>query len=175
VAAIDFITALGRLLRDGTLRDALANHPHAVAAQLDIRASDRAALLELAPADLEFQACVLLRKRLDAVRRVVPHTCRELDTQAWPTFLLYARTTWPEGANPIAQDACGFCRYLQQRNPGSLCAAEWNRLQFAQSNQRFAMHRVRWRTKQGKPRSALQLLLQPSPAWWREWVIYLAV
>ena len=175
MAAVDFITALGRLLRDGALRDALAAQPRAVAAQLGVLASDRAALLELDQEDLEFQARVLLRKRLDAVRRVIPQTCRQLDTQAWPNFLRYARTTWADGENPTAQDAFGFCRFLEQRNASALCPAEWHRLQFALSKQRFAIHRVRWRTKQGKTRPALQFLLRPAPNRWREWLIYFAV
>lgn len=175
MAAIDFITVLGRLLRDGALRDAFATNPQAVAAQLDVRASDRAALLDLVPEDLEFQARVLLRKRLDAVRRVIPQTCRGLDAQAWPTFLDYARTTWPSGDDLTARDAFGFCRHLEQRHPGALCEAEWHRLRFALSKQRFAIHRVRWRTKQGKARPALQFFLRPGPSRWREWVIYFAV
>ena len=63
MAAIDFITALGRVLQDGALRDAFALDPLALARRLDLRERDQPLFLQLDPADLEFQARVLVRKR----------------------------------------------------------------------------------------------------------------
>ena len=174
MAANNFITALGRLLRDGALRDAFATQPNVVVEQLGLAAAERAALLALVPADLEFQARVLLRKRLDALRPVIPQTCRELGAQLWPRFLEYARESWPDGDNRAARDAFGFCRFLEPRRPAALCEAEWNRLQFALAQRRFAIHRVRWQSRLGKIRPALQLLLRPAPNRWREWLIYVS-
>src|SRR5580658_6887219 len=103
---IDFTAALGRLLRDGALRDALAADPRALVARLGVRASDQPALLQLAPDDLEFQARVLLRKRFDSLRRILPETCARLGDEAWSSFYSYARLEWPSGDDPATLDAC---------------------------------------------------------------------
>lgn len=166
--AIDFITAFGRLLRDGVMRDALAVNPRALAAQLNLCESDCAALAQLIPADLEFQACVLIRKRLDIVRRIIPETCRLLGAETWPVFHAYARTRWPSGEPSAAHDAHGFCCHLQQHQPDSLCDAERNRLRFACSQNRFALHFIR----RNQSKSALQLFLRFGPQRWRETTFY---
>ena len=168
VPAVDFITAFGRLLLDGVMRDALAANPRAMAAQLNLCESDCAALAQLIPADLEFQARVLIRKRLDIVRRIIPETCRLLGTETWMAFHAYARTRWPSGEQSAAHDAHGFCCHLQRHRPDSLCDAERNRLCFAFSQDRFALHFIR--RKQTK--SALQFFLRFGPQCWRETTFY---
>jgi hypothetical protein len=172
VPATDFITALGRLLRDGALRDALAANPDAVAAQLNLRPGDAAALAQLVPADLEFQARVLLGKRCDLVRRIIPESCRRLGGETWPVFHAYARTNWPTREPSAAHDAHGFCRHLQQHQPDSLCRAELNRLRFALSQKRFALHFIRRRPPHNQPRPALQLFFRLDRRHWRETTIY---
>ena len=71
---IDFITALGRWLRDGRLRDAFAVNPQTVAEQIKLTANDWPGFLQLRAADLEFQARILLRKRFDLVQQLLPET-----------------------------------------------------------------------------------------------------
>ncbi len=170
--ATDFITALGRLLRDGALRDALAANPRSLAAQLDLCERDWAALEQLIPADLEFQARVLLGKRCDIIRRIIPETCRRLGAETWPVFHAYARTNWPTREPSAAHDAHGFCRHLQQHQPDSLCEAELNRLRFALSQKRFALHFIRRRPPRNQPRPALQLFFRLDRQHWRETTIY---
>jgi hypothetical protein len=171
LAAIDLITAFGRLVRDGALRDVLAVNPLAVAVQLHVRESDRPSLMQLIPGDLEFQACVLLRKRLDSVRHLLPETFRQLDGDAWPAFHQYARTNWPSGDGSTVRDAFEFCRLLKQRGFSSLCEAEWNRLQFALSEKRLAVQWVR-RTNSNR---ALQVLLRGRSTQWHEVLLYFRI
>ena len=171
--AIDFTTAFGQLLCDGAMRDALATDPRAVAVRLNLRESDRAALAQLVPADLEFQADVLLRKRFNLVRRIVPETCGLLGAESWPVFHAYARTHWPAREQSAAHDAHDFCRHLQQRQPDSLCEAELNRLRFVFSSNRFAFHFIRRPHSCHQTKWALQLLLRFDRQRWRETVFCL--
>lgn len=168
---IDFITALGQLLSDGALRDALAADPHAVAARLDLRESDRAALVQLVPADLEFQADVLMRKRLNVVRHIIPETCRALGSETWPLFRAYARHHALARESSAASDAHDFCRDLHQHRPSDLCQGEWNRLRFAFSRRRFALHLIRRRAVRWQSRHALQFFLRLGQHW-REMTFY---
>lgn len=166
--ATDFINALGRLLRDGALRDALATNPYAVAAHLKLRDGDAAALAQLIPAELEFQAGVLIRKRLDLVCRILPETCRRLGAETWPVYLAYARTCWPKREQSATHDAHGFCRHLQQHQPDCLCPAEVNRLRFAVSSKRFALHIIRRRPPPPRTQPILQLFFRLDQQGWRE-------
>lgn len=168
MATIDLITALGRLLRDGALRDALALNPASVVAKLDVREIDRQAIMQLIPEDLEFQARALLRKRLDAIRQLVPETCRRLGQEAWPAFHRYARTQWPAGRNPAVQDAYEFSRYLKNHHAGSLCGMEWNRLQFAQSRNRLSLRWVRRQAAAKAVGPMIQVFLRSRPEVWHE-------
>jgi hypothetical protein len=172
VPAIDFITAFGRLLRDGAMRDALAANPHDLLAQLNLRERDRAALAQIIPADLEFQARVLLRKRFDMVRRIVPETCRLLGAETWPVFHAYARTHWLAPGQSAAHDAHGFCLHLQHHQPDSLCEAELNRLRFTFSQDRFAFHFIGRKLTRNQTKPAFQIILRFNRQRWREIVIY---
>ena len=171
--AIDFITALGALLRDGALRDVLAADPRAAAARLNLRESDRAALAQLVPADLEFQADVLLRKRFNLVRRIIPETCRLLGAEMWPAFHAYARVNWPPRERAAAHDAHDFCRHLQRHHPDCVCEAEWNRLRFVHAESRFALHWIRRQPTRHQSKHAVQLLLRLGQRRWREIIFYL--
>ncbi|MEO6036632.1 MAG: hypothetical protein ABIQ35_15385 [Verrucomicrobiota bacterium] len=168
MSAIDFITAFGQLLRDGSLRDAFAANPQMVAAQMNLRNDDLPALLQLIPEDLEFQARVLLSKRLDVVRRIVPETCRRLAATEWPAFHAYARSHWPNEADAIGRDAHNFCRHLKQANLQSICQAEWNRLEFAFSERRFAIHHVERRITDNKSKTSFQIFLRTRRPRWHE-------
>jgi len=101
VLAIDFITAFGRLLRDGNLRDVFALNPQHAGRQIYLRESDLPAWLQLDPADVEFQAEVLLRKRLDLVKWFAPETCRRLDKKLWPVFRQFARSRGGVRMEPV--------------------------------------------------------------------------
>ena len=172
MAAIDFITAFGQLLHDGSLRDAFAANPGMVAARLNLQDEGRAALLELIPEDLEFQARVLLRKRLDIVRQVIPETCRRLQTSEWPMFYEYSRNNWPGNGDPIGSDAHNFCRHLKRVDPRPVCQAEWNRLEFAFSKRRLAIRRVDCNGAGNKSKASLQFFLRLRRQHWHEFHFY---
>ena len=112
---IDFITAFGRLLRDGKLRDLFAASPQAAAVQVRLQRTDWPAWQQLVPADVEFQATVLLRKRLDLVKFFAPETCRRMGGQLWSAFHDFARAGWPAEGSAKISDAFLFCRHLRRQ------------------------------------------------------------
>ena len=134
VAAIDFATALARLLRDGSLRDAFAADSIQWTRELDVSDEDFQALVSLSLAELEVQANVLLRKRFDEVRRLLPVTCSRIGKVAWSCFKEYARRHWPQQVPMALSDAQAFCIFLRVHNPQILCRSEENRVVFAGSD-----------------------------------------
>lgn len=172
MAEIDFITAFARLLRDGKLRDAFAANPQAVARQVHLRIADLPAWRQLIPADVEFQADVLLRKRLDWVKFFAPETCRRLGEKLWPNFRAFARENWPPENAAKIFDSFQFCERLKQQSPESVAAAEWNRLRFAISQRRLAFHRVQRTDSQQRTRRGLQIFLRRRGRRWREYFFY---
>ena len=168
MAEIDFITALGRLLRDGDLRDAFASQPDSVAARLDLRPDDRPAFRQLVPKDVEFQARILLRKRFDLVRRFLPDTAGRLGEKAWPLFLEYARVNWPAEPRVALRDAFQFCQRLREQQPSLVCQSEWNRLRFALSERNFAIHGQLRAEGDGIARPRVQIFYRDRSRRWRE-------
>ena len=166
---IDFITAFGRLLCDGALRDDFARQPEAVAGRLNLAAGEREAFMRLIPAEVEAQAHVLLRKRLGIVRRVIPETWRQLQQGDEPAFFKYARSHWPRENEPAGMDAHEFCRHLRRTNPDAVCAHEWHRLEFIFSQRRFSIHRLR---KSSERRAGLQFFLRLKKGHWREFHLW---
>jgi hypothetical protein len=175
LAAIDFITALGRLLHDGALRDAFANDPVAFVRKIELRERDRTALLQLVPTDLEFQARVLLRKRFGLVQAALPETCRALSHDGWPEFESYGRANAPSGTNQLAADVWEFSQHLRKTRPETLCAHEFNRARFAQSQRRIAFHVVTINPAARAHRPGLQILVRHQPARYHEWLFCLGL
>lgn len=170
MAALDFITALGRVLHDGAARDAFAADPAAYARSIALRETDVATFIRLDPADLEFQARVLLRKRYGLVREVLPRTCENLGGDAWPEFVRYGRSHAPAGTEQTTTDALGFTRHLGQARPAALCPLERKRCQFVLGRRSFALHFVRCTHS-----PTLQVLRRQSETRWQEWLIYLSL
>lgn len=170
--SVDFVTALARLLRSGQLRDAFAADPQAVMGEMRVRAGDRAAVLQLIPADLEFQAVILLRKRYAWVCRSLPRTCGALGERAWPEFQTYARSYWPFGTKATARDVVGFCDHLQRTGRGTVCPLEGQRARFVSETRRFAIRYVHASRNAGHRRRALQVFFRHRPGSWHEWLIY---
>jgi hypothetical protein len=174
VAAIDFITALGRLLQNGTLRDAFAADAVAFVREIDLGESHRPAFVRLVPADLEFQARVLLRKRFDSVREALPQTCRALGQEAWSQFQRYGRSNGPTGSNLACRDALGFAWHLFNARAAALCPLEFNRVQFAGKRRRLAFHfLLAAPTARAPRRPCAQLFLRVPSKRWHEWLVHL--
>ncbi len=127
---------------------------------LRVNEGDRPAVEALDAGEVEAQATVLLRKRLDAIRRWLPATLKTLEERAWPTFAAYARVGWP--ASP-AEDARDFGRHLLRAIPAEVNNRELHRAEFAASGRRIAFRLL---PRQG----ALQLLFR-SGRDTREWFI----
>lgn len=169
---IDFITAFGRLLRDGKLRDRFAVDPRTVAEEIHLRQSDWTAWEQLVPADVEFQATVLLRKRLDLIKFFAPETCRRMGGKLWPVFYSYARSDWPSDGSAKISDAFLFCQHLKQQNPKAVAASERNRLEFALSKKPADLHWVEKSSRKRKTRRGLQLCLRGRGGRWWEFFFY---
>ena len=169
---IDFITALGRLLRDGALRDAYASSPQQTVGTLDVEEPARGALLSLSAEDLEFQARVLLRKRFDTVSCLLPETCARLGDRAWPSFVAYARFSWPRTQEPETLDAQNFLRWLARNRSALVSARERNRINFLSCRKRVAVHLVRDVVVRSRKRRGLQILLRSTSSQCRECVVY---
>ena|SRR5581483_5390669 len=174
---MDLITALGRLLLDGRLRDAFTAHPLGVAEQLGVRSVDRPCLLAISIPDLEVQAEVLVRKRFDAIKRLLPVTLSRLEANGWSSFFRYARVQWPEAAEREIQDATEFCHYCARENPAVICRSELNRLNFALGKKRFAVHFARDLQIRNRKRRGLQIFVRSrrSSSQWRESMLYLGL
>ena len=170
---IDFVTALGRVLHDGSLRDAFVADPVAFVRGLGLMETDRDRFLRLVPADLEFQARVLLRKRFVLVRDVLPRTCENLGDDAWPEFLRHGRAVAPRSGAQTAEDAFGFSLHLMDCRPGALCPVEFNRCRFVREGSRIALHLVPSPRRARLP--SIQVLFRRGPRRWREWRVSLAV
>jgi hypothetical protein len=128
--------------------------------------------LQLIPADVEFQADVLLRKRLDLVKFFAPETCRQLGEKLWPAFRAFARENWPPENAAKFFDAFQFFERLKQQPSDAIVAAEWNRLRFAFSKRRLAFHGVRMPDARHRARRGLQFFLRGRGRRWREYFFY---
>jgi len=174
MSAIDSVTALGRLLRDGALRDAYAAQPAQTIQDMDVLEADRATLLNLNTEDLEAQASVLLRKRFESISRLLPQTCARLRDEAWPSFAEYSRRWWPPREPAGVIDANQFFRHLEAKGKSVTPKSERNRIHFGLSHRRFAIYLTPDLFIRNRVRMGVQIFLRRSPAMWREYVIYCA-
>jgi hypothetical protein len=169
---LDFPSALARLLRDGTLREAFALDPVTALGNFPLEDGDRAALLGLAPEDLELQAGVLLHKRFEEVRRILAFTCTNLGDAAWPLFQKYARYYWPDGESDAWADANVFGERLFVECGNAFLPAERNRTRFAASRRRLGISFVWKFPVRGRFRPAIQIFWRSRSRHWREFAIY---
>ena len=170
--AIDFTTALARLLRDGIRRDSFRASATSAADELNVRAEDRAAFLRLAPAELEAQADVLLRKRLDHVKRLAPELCARLAGQLWPRFQEYARDRWPDDT---IRDALLFCEHVLLNEAPTVSRTELNRLRFLAGRASMRVCVVHDLPVGNRRRNGIQILRRGGQGGVRETWLYLAV
>ncbi len=173
MVATDFIIGFGRLLRDGNLRDIFAVNPRAAAEQIQLMPADFPAWSQLISEDVEFQADVLLRKRLDLVKFFAPEMSRRLGKNLWPAFHQYSRTSWPPTGSAKISDAIHFFQHLKQSHPTIIVASEWNRLAFAFSKQKAALHWIKMANPKGKTRHGLQFLYHGRNKRWMEFFFHL--
>lgn len=147
---IDFQSALALLLRDGGWRDAFRADAAGTCRRLGVEAADADVLAGLEPSQLEVQAEILLRKRLERIRPHLKESCRRLGPRLWAEFRRYGREHWE---NEGLADAVAFAGHLSVARPASLARWEWMRLRFiAGPNRRFAVYPIsssaslfRWR------------------------------
>jgi hypothetical protein len=164
VPEIDFITALGKLLRDGYLRDEFAANPSEVSFKLGVGERERSALIQLVPEDLEFQAAVLLRKRLKILENHIPRTLGNLGKNAWQEFHQFARNRCQTSGQSSSAEACDFLLHLKNCDCQLICKREFNRLEFQSSKRQL---RFAW-IKQNNFKGAFQILVKYAANRWGE-------
>ena len=164
---IDFITALGRLLHDVRLRDAFRKDRVRTVEKLNVSATDRETIDGLALEEVEFQARILLKKRLNAIQRRLPTTCERLGYRLWTTFVDYSGKVSSQG-NPT-EDACRFAEYVAMAVPAAKCPSEVNRWQFAAGRALFSVRFTRDAGTSMFGGSALQVFVRWRDDKWREW------
>ena len=170
--AIDFTTALACLLRDGRRRNLFRSSAASTADELNVRAEDRAAFLMLSPAELDAQADLLLRKRLEHVKRLAPELCARLTGHLWPCFQEYARNLWPQDA---IRDALHFCEHVLLNDAQLVLRTELNRLRFLASSAQMRVYLVRDFRVGNRRRNGIQILRRGGKGSIREMWLYLAV
>ena len=182
----DFQFVLGQLLSDAALRQAFRENAAAASSHFALAPEDRAALLELSPDELDHQADILLRKRLDIIRHLIPITCARLGTGLWDHFAAFAkrpdardepsakviRLFRPDrdGHRTLPEAALAFLRELEHVCPEAVCAAEQNRFRFVASQARCRLHGITERTSGRWQVPALQVLWRWRGRWW-EWIV----
>jgi hypothetical protein len=72
-------------------------------------------------------------------------------------------------------DAFQFCRHLKRHMPESVAPAEWNRLVFALSKRKAALHWIAMRMTETKTRQGFQFFFRGRGQKWREFFFYVAL
>ena len=158
--AIDYTTALGRLLTDASLRRGFRADPAGTADAMGVTMTDRRRIIELCIEDLETQANTLISKRFHAVAAILPQTMMALGEASFASFVPYANGFWPRGHLKHFEDAVAFGRFLQTRGVHQLNALELNRVAFLVEQRRCALYWAPRAAVSGRLRHVLQLLFR---------------
>jgi hypothetical protein len=163
----DVTTALGALLADRSLRQALRRNPSEVALRLGIPEAD---LNALDPEDLEIQAESLIDKRRSEVFKRLPRTVALLGDRASGLFREHAGGFWPEGHRRHEGDAARFGGFLAERGL-PLCRSEWNRARFLSGAALLSIRFAPDARVRGRARRAIELYLRAGGSV-RSWTFY---
>jgi hypothetical protein len=166
----DLTTALGSLLADRALRDALRRDRSEAARRLRVSEAD---LDGIDPELLELQAESLIDKRRHEVSKRLPQTMALLAARGPELFREYAGSTWPEGHRRHGVDAARFGGYLAERGL-PLCRSEWNRAKFHIGTAWMSIRYARDAWAGGRSRRALELFFRVGGTV-RSWALYLGV
>lgn len=153
-----FATVLARLLSDRNLRVAFIQDRRRVYERLSLSATLRRQLDSLDSEQLEQQAAGLIRKRLHAVRLLLPATFERNAESVQEVFWGWADGFWPAGYRRHEIDAIEFGRVLLHADSQLLDRSEWNRLRFQLSHAWFRAYLIR-QTKT-PPKLSLQVLVR---------------
>jgi len=166
----DLTTALGALLADRSLREALRRDRSEAARRLQVSEAD---LGGIDPEVLELQAEALIEKRRHEVSKRLPRTMTLLGDRASGLFREYAEGFWPEGHRRHGVDAARFGGILAERGL-PLCQSEWNRERFHAGTAPLSIRYARDAWAGGRPRPSLELFVRVGGTV-RSWALYLGV
>ncbi|MFP4298528.1 MAG: hypothetical protein ACLFT0_11790 [Spirulinaceae cyanobacterium] len=107
---------LARLYVDSELRRQFFDNPTEIGQKLGLTAAETQQLRELRSPQIDFFARSLHRKRLNAVRGLLPFSPKLLDSHFSPIFSQYAEIYTPSGIKKHQDDAVMFCNFLASEN-----------------------------------------------------------
>lgn len=111
-----FQQVLARLYVDSELRRQFFDNPVEMGRKLGLNAAETQQLRELRSPQINFFARSLHRKRLNALRGLLPLTAQGLGSQFSEIFNQYAETYVPSGIKKHQDDAVTFCNFLTPKN-----------------------------------------------------------
>ena len=162
----DLTSALAQLLSSRGLREEFRADRRATAHRIGIREDLVTALCAIDADGIDAQAETLTKKRFGEVCRLVPQTIAWGGEDARTLFWDYAETYWPGGHRRHLDDAVAFSHFLLERRADAVCRAELNRVHFALTQRRLAVHWISDFMVGDRQRWAVQLLYRwqsPTP------------
>jgi hypothetical protein len=109
-----FNDALALLLKSASNRDSFRKSRHEWMQKIGVREKDRPAILGMDPSALELQAGTLVRKRLEALRQLLPQTFCRSKIVGLEKFSGFAETSWPAPQESKWVDAYRFVFWLKK-------------------------------------------------------------
>lgn len=104
--------ALARIYTNTELRERFFADPQTTGRQLKLHPKDVEQLASLSPKQVHFYARSLLRKRMNAVGKLLPLSCRAFGDRFPALFWRYAETQNPQGPPKHHEDAFAFSEFL---------------------------------------------------------------
>jgi hypothetical protein len=142
-------TALARLYTDEAWRAEFFRDPARAGATAGLTPAETQQLAALPARDVDFFARTLHDKRLNEIRKLLPHTRRAFGTQFDAAFRAFAPTFRPDGTKKHRDDALAFAAYLHKHSADAPAWAadalryEAARLAALQPGRRFIVRRLR--------------------------------
>lgn len=138
---------LARLYTDAEFRQRFFQDIESTGRELGLNAEQVQQLRQLRSPQVDFFARSLERKRLNAVRGLLPLTTKALAAQFPPLFQEYAPTYTPGGIKKHRDDAVMFCNFLTQIQsldpPWLADIANYEKGWLLATDSRFRWHRCR--------------------------------
>lgn len=140
---------LARLYVDSELRRQFFDNPDEIGQDLGLNAAEVQQLQKIPRAQINFFGRSLERKRLNAVRGLLPLTSQALGTQFSQLFAQYAPTYAPSGIKKHRDDAVMFCNFLSGLNalnpPWGMDVAQYEKGWLLATQPEFRWHSCRFR------------------------------
>jgi len=157
---LTWIDVQTQLLSNKELRAQFKSNPVVTAKRLGLNTQELDFARTVGTDSLDRQADLLIHKRYNHVKKILPWTVQKLGKQAYSEFEKYAGSYWPSGEQYHFQDAENFVEWLMKNANNWLCQVERNRFLVSKRNNRFALHLVSDFFIRNRWRPGLQILIK---------------